>query len=258
MGTCTTLPKQSKSKTTQSTHIYYPNIKSTEPRSIYSSNYGLKWFKTVSLILSFWYRNMNSPSIKLYEDIESIIQQFSKSVVDRFDSGCISKKIKVTNNGLIISNTNENGLGVGSTAFGSCEIGKGEFMIWKCKIKQGDFSISVPYISMGICDNNEVDKIVHNANTGAVIHKIYNSYSLGYDGKIYHKHDKQHCNGKKYCNKNIQFDDIIEIHLNMKDSTLSFRLNNKDLGVAFDKIDDQKKYRLYVLMWYKNQIEILE
>eukprot|EP01084_Bolivina_argentea_P301408 519993_1 len=220
MGACTTLPKQLK-------------IRSTQPQNTYYSNYEVEWFNTVSIILSFWYRNINSLSVELYEDIECIIQQFSKPIIDRFDSNFITKTMKLSNDEFIVTKTTTyhriNADEKCGLAFGSYAIGKNEFMIWKFKIKQCDFSISTPYITIGICDNDEVDKFLHNANTCASTHKICNAYSLGYNGRIYHEHDQaKYSNGKHYCDKKIKSDDIVEIHLNMKDNTLSFRLNNKD------------------------------
>ena len=77
------------------------------------------------------------------------------------------------------------------------------------------------------------------------------SYNYGETGQV------QRDTFKKPYGTKLVTDDIIEIHLNMKQFTVSFIINGKNYGVAFENIENTQ-YRLIVVIYNDDYVKLLD
>ena len=235
MGACTSAPNDHKINTN---HVY--------------SKYSYYDSQTVILIIHCWNHRYNSKPSHLCERIQSLIQLFAQTE-DKFDQSVTTTQcIKISNMGLTVkkstrySNNWQSGTGF---AFGSYVVNKDQCTTWKLQIT-GQEAYGWLWPGIGICANNEIHKFskkrINKSKKGKIL------YTLGWNGRKYigYKDEGQ------YCDK-LKLHDIIEMTLDMKESTLSFVLNDKDLGVMC-KIDNSTKYRMYVCMAHRTEITILD
>eukprot|EP01084_Bolivina_argentea_P100130 179868_1 len=229
MGACTTLPKSSELNHSKVKILsIYTSQKSIKMRLTYrlptqnntfiQSTIGEENIKT---ILSFWYRTNNSKYT--CGNVESIVNKFTKQTVDRFDINSTKTNKKIH--------------------FGSYGISKGEYMKWKIKITKHIWKNGLYNTFIGICAHDEIDKYLQNPEA-SINELMRNSYTLCVNSRIYNKNKYINYSNRYVHLKSLTIGDIIEVYLDMtneNNSNISFKLNDKNLGIVFNKIIHSKK-----------------
>ncbi len=182
-----------------------------------------------------------------------MIQQFT---TDTFDPTKASNIMKISNNRRVVSKTTSfnNTSNIHQNCgyvFGRDIVSMTDIMKWRLKLTKIQYLI--PSVNIGICAIDEIDKFITNFITNREANKMVNWYVLSWNGHIFHGYSDK----GKYCDQ-LKLCDIVEMHLYMEHMTVMFKLNGKDLGVAFYKVDQSKQYHLFVGLSHKDQIEILD
>ncbi len=122
------------------------------------------------------------------------------------------------------------------SAFGNQSVEKGTFE-WKIK-----FINRIQWICIGIIndDKESIEKDVTNNNYG-MSYKRGGCFLLNVNGTFYR------FNTSSYCPVFHDKDTIVTMILDMDKRTLSYKINDKDYGVAWDAVK-YKKYRLVVTL----------
>ena len=147
-------------------------------------------------------------------------------------------------------------------AFGSLIIGKGEIMIWSIKItndnpQRHDNNRAVMF---GISNTSEIDNWNEKSGAYHFCDTEFNGSGYGYYAWTGYTHTSLRAERNPY-GPSWDKDDIITMTLDMtgkKYGVLSYAINGKDLGVAFDDIDIDGNYRMSVCMHSKDSLQLVE
>ena len=115
-------------------------------------------------------------------------------------------------------------------------------MTWKVKVNKSELSHGRTGVSFGVTVEDSIESMLACAKTNERKNELWDSYGFCWTGELYHRSNE----GKPYCNQQISLGDVVEVHLDMQRRQISFKLNDLDLGVAFENIDDSKIYRLHI------------
>ena len=116
---------------------------------------------------------------------------------------------------------------------------------WKFQIIDGD-SLMIGIFKQSVIEKEGIDSIL-----GSFLTKIpYSTYVIDVLGSCIMEHDRVLWFGGHYgsdCRKN----DILEMYLDFDKLSLSYSVNGKDIGPAFENIDNCK-YRVVVWIYSKD------
>ena len=191
--------------------------------------------KVRELIVEYWYRTLLSISLSI-DDITKIIVEFGEEF-ERFEETLRSKKVKIKDNGKLISQTKDEYHC--HNAFGLFNATPGSKYHWKVQIKPGLFTFKA---NIGIIEANKCEESLPDL-IWCCIGRGYAYYS--HDGNIFHDTFL----GKKY-GETYTDNDVIDIRLDLKDDYMvSWGKNGKDYGKGFD-VKKETEYKLAVGMYY--------
>ena len=175
--------------------------------------------------------------------------------------------IKISDETILIDTKNNIAYNAGATTYsfwldvvGTMIAKKGSMInkfIWKLKLlKNKQHSLF-----FGIIDRN-----TYYQHKGYLFVFRDNGYGIcTTNGKIYSKTALRTKNGYKYLHTKCKCNDVIEMRLDMdmrhdqhpKYATLSYLINDKDYGIAFDKININKEYLMIVALYNGDQVQLV-
>ena len=122
--------------------------------------------------------------------------------------------------------------------------------IFEWKIK---FNTNIKWICIGVCFDDEEMLKKNKENNDYGFDKDAGCFLLNSNGIIYHKNTDY----VEYCDAFTIKDTVITMTLDIDKNSISYKINDKDYGVAYDQLI-QDKYRLAVTMSNANEeIELL-
>eukprot|EP01084_Bolivina_argentea_P299087 515525_1 len=197
------------------------------------------------------------------QEVQQLCVSMYSTIIDQWNGKIFDKELQFdTNNNTAYLPLSETVNGW-CHAFGSLKIIKGQSQLWKFKANTRMPNINKHSekneIMIGIIDANQIEKLCDVFNFNAFTH-TYNGYGIyGISGYKYNGRSI-----KKYAKK-INREHVITMCLDMTQKqnknygSLSYKINDKNYGVAFDKIDINKTYCMAVVMYYpKESIKILK
>ena len=196
-------------------------------------------------------RNHSLKPNTIPDDLINLCLSMYHNVIDKWDEEISDKKIIFevqTGNAMLLRKDVWQSY-VMSDAFGSIIVEQNEIQIWEFR--------TLSELYLGIIDNNTFDQ-----NRGWMFNYRKNAYGLSTrnGNKICSEYGTEIRSGKEYAVKCTQ-NEIISMILDMtgdRYATLSFKINDKDYGIAFDKINIHNAYRMIVSLYTEDSIDLLQ
>ena len=201
------------------------------------------------------------------EDIKQLCLSFYRILRDKWNPAISNSSLKINNE------TGEiyvaDGYDSWKNAFGSFIIKKGDIQTWKIKITNDSshqWGIRDRHVSFGVIEYKSNNQLFYrnmtqnafcNCDEESAINNAY-AYSTN-RGDLMCSDDYRISYGT-----GCQKDDILSMTLDLQQTennhygTLSFGLNDKSLGIAFDDIDINKKYCLALAIYYSDDLQLIE
>ena len=205
------------------------------------------------MIFEYWFRVLIGSDISI-QNISNITVEFAAEL-DMFEASLCHKKIKIENEGKLISKTTS--YANSCSAYGTFTASPGKKYHWKLHVIQCE-DRGLNQMNIGIADANQAPKLLDQSWWHE---KNGYSYFSG-NGQMYHK--KRGTDTSRFDYGGYSFgekygtNDIIDICLDIKDKNeLLFSKNDKEIATAI-KVDGSTDYKLAVgLYGDSKKVEIL-
>ena len=191
-----------------------------------------------------------SSSCDIPDVLKQICLSFYLIVSDLWNVELSNNKFEIDNEQLTLKLNKESGTHGWPNAFGSLIITKGEYQIWKLKITNDRESRRTVMFGVINVDSN----LIHS-----------NDFCSREDGYGYYawNGDKFDQGERDLYGVGWNEDDIITMTLDMtgevnkKYGVVSYKVNDDDQGIAFKKLDINKRYCMAVSMFDKDDLQLV-